>query len=211
MSYQLMLLLSLSLLLPTIACTIKIPDNPKLYPLLSCFYFGLVITILGYFFKKPSYINTATNIYILSEFVLIIYQFHIWRAGFGNRVMFLLTAFGLLLWVWTTFWLHSFSERNAVFRLYYSLIIVLCSIDLINKLVYERIYLFRNWRFVLAMAFVIFYSYNIVVETFWLSKTLFSTPFLTNIFVIKVYINFVINIIYFIALLCIPKRKNFLY
>ncbi len=208
MNYTLMMLLSSSILLPAVVGIVKVRCNTSIYPLVLCFWLGLSHTFLAVLLPSHT-INASSNLYIVCEFLLILYQIHLWGAGFRRKPLLIIFFVGILLWGYTTFFYFEFNERNGIFRIFYSLLIVFCSIDVINKLAFERIRLIGNWRFMIALGFIFFFSYNIIFETFWVSKSLFTDQFLEKIFSIKAYINLSINILYFIALLCIPAKKKF--
>lgn len=204
-----MLLLNLSLLLPAFAVTIKISGNKNLLPLLICFYFGLITTLFFYFLKTPAQKNIAANCYIFLEYGLLLWQLHKWGIPAKRQMLLVFLCTGFIFWGYSSLCIFDFGERNTVFRIVYSFILVLLSIEIINKLAFERHSLIRDHRFLIALALIFFYTYNIIIETFCISVSLFSAQFLKSVFSIKTYLNFSINILYFIALLCIPTKKKF--
>lgn len=201
--------MSQSIIIPAIAGIIKIRHTPVILPLLLCLYCSVMTEVLLYFNKNPTVINLYLNLYVLLEYFLLMWQLKKWGTLTRSRIFVSLMIFGLIIWNFSTFVYLDHGSRNFVFRLFYSFILVLCSINLLSKLAFERIQLMKDYRFLICIGFIVFYIYNILVEALCISSLDFSDELYKDIFNIKVYLNFAANIFYFIALLCIPKKKKF--
>lgn len=206
---MILFLFSLSIIFPAIVGSIKLMYNKNILPLVICFYLGTITTLIFYFVKDPLLKNVFANIYVLIEYILILLQLSKWGIFKNNLYLNSLLSLGLVCWLLSTINLNELGIRNAKFRLFYSFIITICSIDLINKIAFEKMTLLKDYRFLITLGFIIFYLYNILVEGLCMSHLNFTDRLIINIFNIKGYLNFTINLLYTFALLCIPKNKTF--
>lgn len=152
-----------------------------------------------------------SNIYVLVEFALLLLLFYRWNDSVRKRKYWLLLGVGLAVWILDNFILHSLTRSiNSLFRIYYCLIILFMSIDMINRLiVFERKMLIRNARFLISVGFVCYFSFKAFIESFYIFELPFSKAFYANIFFIMSCINVFCNLVYTLAILWIPKRQEF--
>jgi len=150
------------------------------------------------------------NIYVLIEFLLLLLIFYRWNEkARRNRFVFLLSI-GVLVWIADNFFIHSLYAINSIFRVLYSIIVLFLSINQVNKLiVYEKKNVIRNAMFLICMAFVFFYSYKAFIETFYILQLPFSKLFYLNLFQVLLFVNLFTNLVYAIAVLCIPSKQEF--
>ena len=148
------------------------------------------------------------NIYLLFELVLFLFQFKKWGLFKNNLNFYVLIFLSILVWLYTGMYISDIGIRNTYFRVFYSFILVLSATDIVNKIAFERIKLMKDYRFIICIGFIIFYFYNIIVETFCSTKLGFSSLFIYDIFMIKIYLNAFVNLLYFIALLCLTKSMK---
>lgn len=177
-------------------------------PLIMCLILGSFATLLPILITDYFSLNVIGNIYVLIEFILILFQFKKWGLFKNNLNFYILIFTCFLFWLYSGMYILEIGIRNTYFRAFYSFIIVLGAIDLINKIAFERINLLKDYRFIICIGFIIFYFYNIIIESFCLIKLDFSKQFYYNIFIIKSYLNVFVNLLYFFALLCIPKTMK---
>ncbi len=153
----------------------------------------------------------VSNSYLLFCCLLIIWQFRIW--GFFNNKPWL---FDLAIYSQITIWvldhliINKLNDITSIFRIEYSFLTVIMSITYINKLiigVYGNI--LKNAKFLICAGFIIFYTFNIFVEVFYYSSGS-SLIFKQSVFDIKRYVNVFINLIFALAMVWIPKKKNFI-
>ena len=203
-----MVLLSLSIFLPTLAGLFLFLKNKTITPFLLCLFLGSMVTILPILIKGCYLLNSIINIYILFELVLFLFQFKKWGL-FKKKFNFYVHIFlSMLVWLYTGICISDIGIRNTYFRLFYSFILVLIATDFVNKIAFERIKLMKDYRFIICIGFIIFYFYNIIIESFCLTKLGFSSQFIYNIFNIKSYLNAFVNLLYFVALVCIHKKMK---
>ena len=203
-----MILLSLSIFLPTLAGLFLFLKNKTITPFLLCLFLGSMVTIFPILIKGCYLINSFINIYLLFELILFLFQFKKWGLFKNNFNFYVLIFFSILVWLYTGMYISDIGIRNTYFRVFYSFILVLSATDLVNKIAFERIKLMTDYRFIICIGFFLFYFDNFILETFCSTKLGFSSLFIYDIFMIKSYLNAFVNLLYFIALLCITKSMK---
>lgn len=150
-----------------------------------------------------------SNIYVLLEYILILIQFLKWNT-ISKLYAGILVTMGVIVWLTDNVIINAISESNSIFRIFYSLIIVLCSIDQLNKLIINtQKHLLKYPVFLICINFLIFYSIKAFIEVFNAYRLDFGSRFNRNVFTSFYLVNFFSNIIYAIAILCIPKKQEF--
>jgi hypothetical protein len=208
------LLLSQSILLPIIVGLIRLRRIDKGYQpffilLLIGFCTEVVSTILIRHYHRSNIV--AINIYLLLEWTLIAWQFHVW--GFlkqNKRAFYGLLVFTTLFWIVENLFFHNITGIVPYFRFLYFFLIVLLSINKINFMItHDNRNLFRNPRFLLCIGFIIYFIYMIVF--YWAFEvSLFGKTEISNIITfLMAYMNAFTNIIYAIAFLLIPAPQKF--
>jgi len=164
---------------------------------------GLILINFGF------YTSVNGNIYVLLEALLLTYFFK--RLGIFKRAFTLYIALitaHLLIWLFEVLLLRSIMEPVLYARIFFSFSIVLMSISCINQLLTtQRESLKKNPLFIICIGFIIFFTYKVLVNTFWLYGLKQSKSFVLNIYTILIYINLFCNLIYALATLWIPKKQ----
>lgn len=204
-------LLSLSIILPTLAGVIRYRNIPASYrPLIYILLLGLATELTCYLFFYNTSNAIPVNVYILFEFLLFAWLFRSWKNILQHKGLFLaLTASLSLLWIFNNIIMGRINTFNLTFQVVYSLVLVLLSVNQLNWLVVnERGSILRNTKFIVCLAVIIFFSYKALTEIFC-----FYAPHNTvrgNIYVIESYLNVAYNIMLTIAIVCIPPKNNFI-
>lgn len=153
-----------------------------------------------------------SNIYSFIEACLIIWQFERWDLFRKTKkwlfaILFLLCA----IWVYETWVLYAPAKFSSYFIVAYSFITVLLSISYINTLIgVEMSSILRNPAFILCIGFIVFYSYSILIELFYLYGLSSSTKFAYSIFKLHKYFNFFLNLTFILAFIWIPRKHKFI-
>jgi len=151
------------------------------------------------------------NTFSLVDFFLFTWLFHNWRLFNRNRRTFIsiLITF-VLIWIGTTFIDGPFSS-NWTFRIIYSFTLIFFSVSAFNKVVvHDRTPIFRNPKFWICLGIIIFYTLFILIcATKGVFRERISTEFRKGIQEINVYSNLLVNLLYAVAALWIPRKKNF--
>jgi hypothetical protein len=167
-----------------------------------------VISIYHIRHKEGTNINN--NIYVLLEALLILWHFK--KAGiftYGPRIFIVLFYCTLFTWAMEIFFISGLDKWYPMFRILSAMMVVGICIYYINILaVFSRSALYKDAHFIIAIAFLLFFSAKVITEIFWISGQHGSIVFQVNIFDIFLYINLFVNILYAIALLCIPAKYS---
>ena len=205
-------LLSLSTIFPFLTGLIRRKTIlPAYLPLLILFGLGLLAelsTRYAVLTGKYSWIP-GNNIYLLLESILIPLQFYVW--GFirsRKSILYVVIGAFVLTWIAEHLIWGSIHGMHPYFRMFYSLGIVLLSINSINYLVvHEEKNLMQHPIFIICTAFIIFFTYQLVYEGIYYIVTnlaMIDTGKLNTAFSI---INFTCNILYGIAFLLVPAGR----
>lgn len=207
-------LLSQSILLPLIIGLVRLRQIDRSYqPFLLLLGIGFLTELASYVLIKKFHTSNAiaVNIYTLIEWVLIAWQFHVW--GFlkqRNKLFYGLVIFVSLVWVVENIIFRKITEIVPYFRFLYFFLIVLISVNEINFMIthYNR-NLFRNPKFLICIAFIIYFIYMIVYFWAFQVSRLDQSEISNRIIFFMAYVNILTNIIYAIAFLLIPARVKF--
>ncbi len=182
-------------------------------PFLLFLWLGLtnevVSTITGKIIRNTAINN---NIYVLLESCLIAWQFQRWGLFKDQKKLFpiLLVAFGTV-WTVETLIIYKITAVSSYFRIFYSFVVVLMSINMINSLIVnESRSLLKNAAFLICIGFIIFFTYKILVEIFWVYGLNGSKEFRSNVYSILKLINLFCNLIYALAALWVPRKQIFI-
>ena len=205
-------LLSLSVLFPFLSGLLRWRViSQRYYPLFILFSLALLVELVSRYAitsKNFGWIP-VNNLYVLVESILIPLQFIVW--GYMHKKLnafYLITSILVLGWVTEHLLLGDITRLHPYFRMFYSLLIVLLSINTINYLVIqEERNLVMHPVFIICTGFIIFFTYQLVYEGIYnIVSDLKSidTSKLNTAFSI---INAVCNILYGIAFLLVPARN----
>jgi hypothetical protein len=159
-----------------------------------------------------AYFNyTKHNIYQLFEFVLYLWFFKNILKDKKPIWFLILLSVGILVWLYENILLAKLgSDYSFYFSIGYSFTLAFLAIDVINMvLLKHNIILLKNSLFLIACAVVVFFVYQILVEVFTHFSTVNNKHFFRAVFSILQWINIFTNIVFGIAILWIPKTKNF--
>ncbi len=164
-----------------------------------------MVTLLGY----STILNN--NIYIGAEALLIVWQFREWglfqsyKKGYPITIIILVT-----LWIIENNNIEALGKMTMDFRLLYSLLIVILSINLNNRLVFTyKKNLVKSPVFLICCGFTIYFTYKILIEVFWVYGLNASADFRNNVYIILTWINALVNILYTVAVVCIPMKPHY--
>lgn len=152
----------------------------------------------------------AIKLYSLAECVIILVLFHRWGL-FSNRkaYFYVLLATCVVFWFFEEVVFGGIYNFIPFFRIFYSFIIVLISINRVNYIILVNAgrTLFRNARFLICIAFIIFFIYQILYEAaYFVSDHSGENYSVTNnIISLFGYINLLVNLLYIAAVYFIPK------
>lgn len=210
--FLLNIFLNYSILIAAVIAAIRFKTINKDFRLfIWLIWFGLFNETLSLVLIYANGYNTInSNIYVLFESSIIFYQFYAWQT-ISLRTGYSLFFLALVIWVSDNLIWHSLAGNNSLFRIMYSFVIVVCSIrELYLQVTGERFGLLKNPVFLICTAFLLYYSCKTFVEVFNAFHLGFSQTFNRQLFTILYVADCISNILYAIALLCIPRKQIFI-
>jgi len=213
MSFNLSVILSFSIWIAGVIGVIRFSKiRTTYYPFIYLVWLACVNESVSYFLIIYNNNNIVNGIiYDLCESLLLLWFFK--NMGIFNRrkwmfYFFMTIFFGV--WVFENFFSKRFGTAfNSYFSIAYSFSIVLLSINAINSLLFKEREIIKNPAFLICTAIVVFFTYKVVVEVFWLYGLRESSSFRTSVYVILLYINLLCNLIYALAILWMRKKEAF--
>ncbi|MEO6315983.1 MAG: hypothetical protein ABIU63_06980 [Chitinophagaceae bacterium] len=183
------------------------------YPFIYNIIIVFLVEVINGMHKYSVETIQLINIFSIIDFCLFAWLFHNWGLFNKKRKWFLLIIFtACLVWMIITFFITGFSHINNPYLLLYSATLIFFSVTAFNKIVVqERVNIFTNARFWICIGIIIFYSFFIVTRATDLSANLFlniSQPFLRSLQKINNYSNVLVNLLYAVAVIWIPRKKN---
>lgn len=206
------LLLTYSILFPAVAGIIRYKSVLKDFrPFLWLLWLGVLnetISVVSIYTVRNNMVNS--NIYVFLEFCLILLLYDRWKERRSAKFM-ALGVLGLLVWVFDNIIINDISKNNSLFREFYSFVVIFLSIDVINRiLVFDMSPVYKNAMFLIAFAFVFYYGFKVYVESFNVLHIGLSDKMLTGLWKILYFVNAVANLIFTIAVLCMPTKQKFI-
>jgi hypothetical protein len=158
--------------------------------------------------QPKKYLLIDLNLFTLFEYCILLTQFYYWKIFFRLEwLLYLLLGGYFVLWVLENFFISHITVYNFIQILVHSFIMVLLSINVINRLaVHESGPLYRNAKFIICIGLIIFFIYNIIVNTLFLNAE--SKPLALKIFNIRVYVNSLTNVLFAFGVYFIPEKQN---
>ena len=212
MSFLIKAALNFFILIPAFIALIRFKKiNTGYYPFIFLLWFGVLNECVGLFaisYFKSNAVNS--NIYCFAESLIITYLFNTWKLFNNPKVYYALLILFPVAWAAENFVFGSILSFNSFFTVFYSFIIVLESVIFINKLlISEQESLLKNAQFIICLAFLIFFTYNLFIEIWWKYSSGFSNSFNISLHNIFIAINLFINILFSYAILCMrPKSPS---
>ena len=184
---------------------------PEYWPFLLCISIASLNEVISFIFTRYGHHTVINNnIYVLLESLFITWQFKNW--GIFNRykkIFFIILSFFIILWMSENFTSTGQPRIHFYFRVAYSFSIVIMSIHINNLLIvtYSR-KLLKSPVFLICTGFIIYFTYKILVEAFWYYGLHASRDFRIHVYLLLTWINLIVNFIYAVALLWIPKKPH---
>lgn len=207
-------LTSLFVVIPIIAGLIRFGRIGKRYrPLFILLLLGLVTELTSSYliYAKKTSNAGVSNVYALAEWLLVVWQFYVWGTFRGHwRLMVGTIITPCLVWITENLVLGQMSSFSPFFRIFYSCLIVLFSVNKINFMItHNDRNLLGHPELLICVGFIIYFIYDIVYEWAYQSTSTDQAYIAIRIISLFGYINALTNIIFAIAFLRIPAPKKF--
>lgn len=153
-----------------------------------------------------------SNVYVLIEFEILLWLFYLWNKKKSSALFYKISgASGILVWIIENLFFHSITGFDSLFRILYSFLLVYLSIDQLNFLMLQRVSRFYlNAQFIICVTFILYFTYRALFEIFFFIDIKMSIAFYTRLYIILLIIIFLCNLLYAIAVICIPKKQKFI-
>ena len=186
----------------------KIDNRYKPFIYLLAIYSLFEITSLTLVrFNQIAIVTILMNFFVLFDFLFLYMLISFWEGRELKWLQYIILAIGVAIWISDNFLINSILRTNSIFRIAYSFIICIKSIDLINKQFMSTIRnLRRNPFFIIGLTFLMFYSYKIIFETIYFINIFKNQNVSYNAFGILIIINLISYLLYSIAILCMEKK-----
>jgi hypothetical protein len=212
MNFNLIVILSFSIAVPAIAGWVRFSTiRPAFYPFIFLLTCGLVNETTSFVVTRNGGSNAInSNIYALVEGVLITVFFQANGLFRKNRTMvYSILLYLVLLWIIDKMIVADIRRFSGYFTLGASFVYVLMSISMINRMtLVEQQSLAGNSLFVIALCFIFFFTYALLLEIFWLYGLDASRQFRLRVYRIMAYINAGVNLVYTLAVVWIPRKQE---
>ncbi len=182
-------------------------------PVLLLFIAGLLNESLSIYHVYAHDSNALnSNIYVLVEHVLICWLFILFSKSTANTWVRGMILAGILVWFCDNFILRHIESNNSMFRVFSSLCVSYLSIDVITHfIIYRKMGRSPSQELLFSVGFLLFHSYKTFVEAFHLFPASISGQgFFIILWSILSIINILSNILFTIAVLCLPRKKNYI-
>ncbi len=213
-NYNLIQICSYSILIAVLIGLIRFRRiDPSYQPFIYIMTISLINEIVSPFFVEKYKTNAINiNVLIVIEYILWLWQFKYWGI-FDKKKQWRFYSLLIILplgWLIENIVFGRIFIFNSIFSLVSAFILVFLAIDQVNKLIVEeKKTLIRNSKFLISCGIIIFHTYEIMVDSFYVMKLDQSNHFLSNIFIILVFVNLFVNLLFALATLWIPTRQKF--
>lgn len=187
--------------------------DPAYYPFIFCMWIAAINEIISFGLAKAGYHTIINNnLYVLAEALLITWQFKRWEFFDRHAKIYPLTLLLILVvWFLENIHLSTIDKIGFYFRVFYCFLIVLMSIHNINGVIMnDRGILSKNPIFLICGGYILFFTYKILVEAFWFYGINITGTFSIDVYIIFTWINLFVNILFGIAVLCIPHKPHYI-
>lgn len=213
MNYTLVIVFSFSIVIGSLIGLIRFKKiDSTFYPFIFCLWIGLLNELISFLRTQNGHTTAINNnIYVLIESLLITWQFKNWGLLHRPRFLFqILFVLFISSWTFENFFVFKITYIGSYFRVLYSFVIVLMSVNGINDLIIrDKKDILRNPVFLICIGFIFYYTYKVLVETFWIYGLNYSRGFRNNVYFILTYVNLFANLIYALAVLWMPMKQRF--
>jgi hypothetical protein len=169
----------------------------------------MVSTLLSFTIRNNSY---SFNSFTLVEALLITWQFRNWNLFSKNikiyqSLIFFFTA-GWILYYVVLGYINTFNSHYLIIQ---GFILVFMTVNYLNKLISKAEgNLVKDPRFIICIAFLLYFTINCTLASFWLFDFELPLELRRKVFTIIAWINVFGNLLYTVAILLFPAKQKFL-
>lgn len=213
--FNLFFIASFIIIIPAVIAVLRYPVMDETFkPLAYNLWIGLFAEVLGYIGRITIKNNLYVfNIFMYLDFVTFLWLFFNWGAfkNLHRKIITWAFIFFTVLWVFDNLVLHDPGGKNFIFRICYSLVLLLIAIDQMNQVVIKSSHSLKfNPYLYIILGIIFYYSYSIFISLF--NSPLFhpSAQLWKWNMLIYVIINVGTNLLFAISLLWMRKKMKFI-
>lgn len=214
MAYIWIIILSYSIVPAVIAGIVLYRKTDKRFkPIIYLMWLGLINEIISTVVIAKGWGNALNcNVYILAESLLLCWQFKRWGLFEKRRgLLIVMILFAVVIWLWEYFIYSNLYVFGSYFRIFNALLVIVMSSIMASRLIHSyNGHLYKHAIFIFCAGFIFYYAVTLLVEIFMLYGELGTVAFRHLVFSCSAFINCFVNLIYFIAILCIPRRAHYI-
>ncbi len=212
MNYTWIVWMGYSIFLPAGIGLIRLRQiDPVFHPFLLCTWMAALNEVVSVTLQHHGmHTGINNNLYVLAEALLLVAVLQRMGAVMSPLVYRSVQVLIAIAWSLETVAAGELHLIHSGFRLFYAALLVILSIHLACRLVLaEKEPLARNAAYWLVTGFILYFTYKILVEIFWLYGLNASPEFLEKVYLIHAWVNMVCNIIYALAILWMPAKRTY--
>lgn len=182
------------------------------YPFLFCLWLGALNEVLSFILLNSKvYTIVNNNIYVFVESILLTWYFNNKDVPAKRQGSVIICLLLIVFWTSESLVFKTISANSTYFRIFYSMVIVMLSIQLINRTFLECTNnLYLDADFILCCCFIIYFIYKALLQAFIIYGLTRNYAFLEKIYDILYCINLGVNLLYTFAIVCMPRKIRFI-
>ena len=211
--FELSAVLSLVIGVPAVIGLVKINRLEKSFqPFIGLLWLGLINELISIHYAYQYRNNMANyNVYILAEFMLILSLFKSWKLFTNNKLYISLQIVLVIAWYIESFYVNTILSLNRYCLIFFSFIIVVCAIFQVAYMIFSHTNkLLQHSKFIICMAFIVFFIFTIKAESIGLYGLQLSQDFRIKVQKLLIFVNLFTNLLYILAVIWMPTRPRYL-
>lgn len=206
--------LSATILLPVLASFFRLRETEGGYlPFFLLLWAGAVNEAIKLYLVLHHRGHAVTsNAFSLVQVLLLVWQFRNWGL-FGRRAGLFLPVLVLVAGAWLVSTLVFPQPRgfNTLFHFFSSLVLALMALSVLSRqIIRNQVPLLKDPVFLVSGGVAFFFAYASLTEVLWWAGLYRGDVFQTRVYVIFSFVNFFTNLLFFVAVLWIPRKRPFL-
>jgi hypothetical protein len=168
------------------------------YPLFIYVFICVFFSLVQYIF-----VNLVSNVFVLAEGISLLFVFKSWNyLDRYPKVYRVIIGLFAIVWIIEFAISGKYDHVLLYYRILYSFVLVILSVNAMNfEIVHFKGNLLKYPQFLILIAFILYFTYNVMLESFYIAG-------IKGSFEIKRIINIVSKSIILIAILWIPSKMK---
>jgi hypothetical protein len=209
--YQILLnISSFSIIIPFILLFFRLRViSANTLPIYLLILLHTISEIASYLGSNGHYPKFFVNIFILLEALIVFIQLRTWlNSEKEKKIISWLCFLTALIWIIEALFLDPFNQLLYVVIYFSNFFIVFFSIKKLNEIIFLKQRIYLSPELVFCTAFILFFSYLLLVQIFFSNFINPSKAFKVNLMSIMIVVNLASNLLYAYGIYIFPKKKN---